>query len=347
MTRYIAYDPYRAGVNNVRINFELVAALAHVTDRTLVMPELLMSREREHHQADGTFIPYHPATFLDIDDLPSVPETALPARLTEHMVPPIPNRDASVLVLEDGPDRDAFLAGRQAVWLDGNVAETDVIRLPEIICPFYAEIYTNPTDRCRMARFVRQRVRHPLKVAEVAEECSAGLGKFHAAVVRRNEFHHFYREADIPAEAIANVLAEVVPGGATLLLATDEPNRYDFFGPLARRWAVVFTRDLVSKAAPWLKQPLLGCVEQNLCALGETFTGTRLSTFSAYVDRLRFYSRRNEKPRFTDGTHNHIDDAEGAPLFSWQPTMRRTTAIWGREFREGGDWSYERVEELA
>lgn len=334
---YIAYDPYKAGVNNVRLNFEIVAALAHLTDRVVVLPSSKMSMEREQHAADGTYVPYHPAAFLDISGVPCTPEEALPPGLTVHEVPPIPNRDGSVLVLKPGPKIAAFCGSRENVWLGGEAAEADVIRLPEIIMPFYAAIFTDAASRRRAARFVCENVRHLVEVREAALVCAERVRSFHAAVVRRNEFIHAYPQANIPAERIANTLSPIVPRGSKLLIATDEADR-SFFAPLARRWEVVYARDVVREAAPGMTAPLIGCVEQFMCARGLTFTGTFLSTFSAYVDRLRGYMGLGETPRFTDGRHERVNDDNGS-LFSWEATLSETNALWGREFREGWEWA--------
>src|SRR5262249_4168894 len=82
----------------------------------------------------------------------------------------------------------------------------------------------------------------------------------------------------------------------------------------------------------------LACVEQEVCAAARVFVGTRLSTFSGYITRLRGYRRAEDTGSyFTDGSEgSEMDDGDNPP-FSWTNWLRRGQPIWGREFREAWD----------
>jgi hypothetical protein len=207
-----------------------------------------------------------------------------------------------------------------------------------MLTPFYAAVFGTTETRRRIMIHVRDAVRHHAQIVEVARTIAGRVGEFHAVIVRRNEFIQFYPQANIPIERIAGHLAETVPPGAVLLITTDEVNR-GFFDLLTKRYRCAYARDVVKAFAPpdWTRYQL-SCVEQNLCAFAETFLGTRLSTFSAYVNRLRGYHGVGDtRVRFTDGTHRRIRDQEGWPHFSWEPSRRNNEPLWGREFHEG--WS--------
>jgi len=232
----------------------------------------------------------------------------------------------------------AFAAGREACCFTPEAMAADIIRLPRLLTPFYAMICGSVATRLRSVLFVQNCVRHYAYAEQLAKHIATSIGEFHAAVVRRNEFVQFYPQTNIDIATIEQHIAEAAPFGSLLVIATDEANR-EFFAPLTVRYKVVFMRDLVLQAAPAdMTRFQLSCIEQNLCALAESFVGTRFSTFSAYVNRLRGYHGCGDtRVRFTDGTHRRIKDTEGCPRFSWEPARRHGEPLWGREFREG--WS--------
>jgi hypothetical protein len=120
--------------------------------------------------------------------------------------------------------------------------------------------------------------------------------------------------------------------GDRLLIATDELPRL-WFAPIEAHYDVMFAGDLVALGAPshwssWWRD----CSEQIICAHGISFLGTRLSTYSSYIHRLRgYYGAADKRIRFADQEHDAAED-DG---FSWAAARRAGTPMWGREFREG------------
>ena len=329
MQGYVTYVPWRGDINNVRLHFESVVAIAHLTDRYIAIPNDLHRHTYEHV---APFRSLHPAMFFDLSTLPIVRLSDVsPGRSMYEMRAFEP--DSAIIALEDAPDIDAFACGRRNLYLP---ASADIIKLPPLLSPFYTQVFSTPERRSQAVRFVRDHFRHYAGIADLAKHVAASLGEFHAVQVRRTDFIQYHPAPSI--ETIMAQLADVVPHGAKLVIATDEPNRR-FFDPLSARYKVIFGMDAIKQtAAPDWPHYQLSAVEQNLCALAETFTGTRFSTFSAYIHRLRGYHHTGDtRIRFTDGIHHRIRDTEGWPQFSWQPACRHREALWGREFHEG--WS--------
>lgn len=325
MNGFITYRPWHGDINNVRLHFESVVVLAHLLDRYIAIPEHL------HRFADETvanYPPIHPSVFLDLSKLPIVSLTDVPADASWHDVEIFLPHE-KIILYEDAPDIAAFSCGRGAVTIPNT---PDVINLPPMLSPFYAMIFGAAQTRRRMTRFVRDHVRHYDNVAQKAAEIARDLGAFHAVIVRRSDFIKYYPKADVSAATITDQLKYIVPSGAILLIATDEADR-EFFGPLMDRYQVLFARNVVKAAAAHWTHYQYSCIEQNLCALAETFTGTRLSTFSAYVNRLRGYNGVADTSfRFTDGA---IHPSPSAGLFSWENFYLPVEPLWGREFSEG------------
>lgn len=335
MRGYLTYEPYHGDINNVRLNFESVAVLAHLLDRQIVLPEHLLRQGDEPTEAGTGFRPLHPAHFLNLVGLPIAKPGSVPKDASVYEVPAF-EPDSTVIMLESAPFLPSFVGNRAVYSLPAEAMNADVIALPRLLTPFYALIFGTLATRRRAMLHVRDSVRHYTDFVDAARRIADQLGPFHSIVVRRNEFIRAYPETDISINQIMMHLSETAGIGARLVIATDEVDR-KFFAPLLERYHCAYARDLVASVAhPEWTHYQLSCVEQNLCALGETFIGTRLSTFSAYVNRLRGYHGCGDtNVRFTDGTHRRIRDQECWPQFSWEPSRRRCHPFWGREFREG------------
>lgn len=333
--RFLTYEPWPAGLNNMRLNLEAAVVLAELTNRELVIPHDLYRDANEPEFVSGHFTrPLHPSHCFDLSSIECAMEHEIPDSATRVALPYLSPNHCLRTEYWDwvGGNVAAFSAGREILpWL-AQYEDADVLHLPRTITPFYALFFAPPSS---MQGIVRDSVRHKDRFFDSARHLAASIWPYHAIVVRRSEFLQQYPEASIMPSRILSELADNVPSRSTLLIATDEPDR-SFFYLLEHAFErVVYARDLVSAyetGTTWE----YSCIEQSLCALAETFVGTRLSTFSAYVDRLRgYYGTPDQRIRFTDGTHREIDDREGWPRYSWQPWLRRKQAIFGREFREG------------
>jgi hypothetical protein len=332
--KYLTYDPWNGDLNNVRLCFESVAALAHALGRKIVYPPRHRTVESDPEWVDGVCYPLHPPQYFDLANIPTATADEVPPGAVHYRVEEF-HPDCGFIALCDGPDMEAFAAGRKAHVLPPEAADAPVIDLPPLLAPFYANIYGDPATRRAMATFVRQKVRHYSQAEQIARRLARCLGEpFHSAVIRRNDFIKAYPQVDVPAAQVAEIIAERAPANALLVIATDESDR-DYFAPLAQRWRLVFARALVAPVVPplWTHRQI-SCVEQNLCAMGASYVGTRLSSFSGYVNRLRGYlGAKDTSVRFADGTHLRINDQDSA--FSWQAWRRYGEPVWGREFKEG------------
>lgn len=338
-TKYLAYDPWWGDLNNVRLCFENVAVLAFMLDRTIILSPRHRQATEAEHDGNGDYRPLHPGHFLDLGGLRAISmPLGRPATSNTYVLPKF-EPDTVVLALsEPGKDITAFAGGRAVIRFPREARDAQVVSLPRLLTPFYAQIYAGPHARRAMAVFVREWVRHYPQSEAIARRIVAKSLRepFHSVVVRRNEFIRFYPQSNIPIDQIEAVVAERARPGSLLLVATDEVDRA-FFLPLAKRFRCVFARDLVKGVAPdHFTKWQISCIEQNLCALGESFVGTRLSTFSGYVHRLRGYlGAADDSVRFTDMSHHRVKDDEGAPTFSWEATRNHGEPLWAREFFEG------------
>jgi hypothetical protein len=331
--KFLTYEPWNGDLNNLRLCFESVAALAHVLGRKVVLSPRHRILESDPDWVDGVCYPLHPPRFFDLTNVPTASVDDIPSGTVPYCVDEF-HPDFGFITLCDGPDMEAFAAGRTAHRLPSETADATVINLPPLLAPFYVNIYADAATRRAMVNHVRQNVRHYSVAEATARAVADKLGEFHSVVIRRNDFIRAYPQVDVPAAQIAEIIAERAPSDALLVIATDEPDGA-YFTPLAQRWRLLFARDLVEPVTPqWWTQRQRSCVEQNLCALGKSYVGTRLSSFSGYVNRLRgYFGVEDTSVRFTDGTHLRVDDTD--TMFSWQAWRGHGEPVWGREFKEG------------
>ena len=137
-------------------------------------------------------------------------------------------------------------------------------------------------------------VHYPALVYEIASRVVSYLGLFEYSSmhIRRNELQ--YKSAFVGAEASVENTAHLLRPNETLYIASDETEP-GFFQPFRRRYCVYRFSDFLGPrggnvlADVHVPANLLGPIEQVIMASGRLFIGTRLSTFSSFVNRLRGY----------------------------------------------------------
>ncbi len=159
----------------------------------------------------------------------------------------------------------------------------------------------------------------------------AQLQPYNAIHIRRGDFIHKFNDRNLPINEIIKTVYNHFDPAIKLYIATDETNK-QFFAPLLKIYDAVFIGDYNKDNV--LFPEMLGCVEQLICAHAEKFIGTKLSTFSSYITRLRGYNNmQNKDILFTDRTEERILDNKYN--YSWVNWLKAGEPIWGREYREG------------
>jgi len=201
---------------------------------------------------------------------------------------------------------------------------------------FYSFFYCSASEQAECKRLVRDHVKFPTGVATTARQIAAYMGDYHAVHVRRGDFFTQYPEQDIAPNRLHSNLARHVPAGTKLYIATDERDRNFFAG---WRYKIYFLDDFRELVPSNLPAHSIACLEQMICAFASRFIGTRLSTFSGYITRLRgYYGAIDKNIYFSDGGPGSDFDDRGLPRYSWINWLKNGSPIWGREFREA--WEF-------
>jgi hypothetical protein len=145
-------------------------------------------------------------------------------------------------------------------------------------------------------RFVRDNLRYSDSLQCAAARVVERLGdSFHAMHIRRTDFASAFRSYNLTlaSDTVFEFAKEIVPQGGTLYIATDEQDS-SYFDDFRKRFNVSFlgdVEDLLIDINPLFH----GLVEQLVAARAETFIGCYMSTFSAYINRLRGYHSQKKK----------------------------------------------------
>jgi hypothetical protein len=350
--KYLTYTPWPGELNNTRMCFETSVVLAYLSQRCLVMPKEYR-RHGEPEWVDGEYRPLHPDEYFDLQGLGGV-VPLLECEDYDRRVATEGDADRIDLVFEPqtavfcfpkipaAGSPDAYRLRDFAVSRQGLLEltpEMKACRTLNVKSPtlehFYAFFYFSEVrEGVECKRLVRDKVRFRSTIIAAAEKVTVSLGVYCALHVRRNDFFGQYPEQNISIHRLtSNVLKRVSPG-TRLYVASDEKDRV-FFSDLQNHFDVFFLENFKSILPDDLPEASLACVEQMVCAHAQIFVGTKLSTFSAYITRLRgYYGAPDQNTYFTDGSPGSEMDELGEPLFSWKNWVEGGNPLWGREFRE-------------
>ena len=270
-------------------------------------------------------------------------------------------------------DFEEYRRQREPVSLHEEAAEDHWLHFPQNgFGLFYQVFYFQSRERRKAVwRAVRDgvRVRDEWQaLAGLAAASRTLRGGFHAVHYRRGDFRGQFKSAFLEPETLASnyrrhmgleggsgdataAAAAAAEGALPVYLATDEGNPAVLesvrkaFGSVP----VVLFADVAAEvpALRALAPAFVGIVEALVCARGRTFTGTKLSTYSAYVTRLRGYSKAgrdvvDRQIYFTDTEYRPGEVLREDGVYSWNPhqnvtkmgDFRGVRPLWMREYPE-------------
>jgi hypothetical protein len=352
--RYLSYTPWPGQLNNTRMCFETALVLAYLTRRCLVMPSGYR-RQQDPEVEAGRFRPLHPAECFDLKTLNGIVpviareeydacagapcdqvDLAFTPGSSVFCFPKIPAPGSA----EEFRLRDFAASRSRFLEITPEMTACRTLNIRSAMLEhFYMFFYfSRAQDELDCKRLVRDHVRFRSEIVDAAKRIAAALGSYCALHVRRNDFFILYPQQNVPAHRLLENVERRVPVGSRLYIATDETDR-SFFADLRGRYDL-FSLDCFRSLLPEnLPADSLACVEQTICAFADLFIGTNLSTFSAYITRLRgYYGAADQNTYFTDGSVGSEMDSEGSPPFSWIHWLTSGNPWWAREFKEA--WEF-------
>lgn len=207
----------------------------------------------------------------------------------------------------DGPPEKQGLAGaRRKVEYAGEMVDWKVVNFPSCNKPggmkdkfrFLGQVagtvlFADQDLEKDYKSFLRHHVHFRPLIFKLASRIIAKMGMFQYSAyhIRRNDLQ--YPESYQAAEGTLYNTKALLNEGEPLYIATDE-TQSGFFDTIAKthpvkRWADFVDDDDLRIDGLEIPRKVIGCVEQIICAGGRRFFGTRSSTFTSYIFRIRGY----------------------------------------------------------
>lgn len=340
--KYIIFEPWHGGFNNIRMTFELVCVLAFRLNRILVLP----NPYRITHLANTNGFD----TFFDINDI-GIPTITIDDFCNLHNISnnwsEIKNictvynflPDASYINLTNESQIDKkYTKNRQIINIDNT--PNNIFFDHNLLGTFYSLIYDY--HMLDLVKYVKRHIHYKedifTKANVIVEYLNTTYTNYHALHIRRTDFKCAYKQVCIPMNMICNNIRELIPLGSCVYISTDSKNK-DEFQELREKYRLVFFEDVAHLLNTEYNTDLDGLLEQIICARSVKFIGTHLSTFSCYIYRLRGYMNDISDKNYYINTHyyTHQRHDDTKIQLGWKYDWSSNDNIWSREFIDGFD----------
>jgi len=312
--KYLTFDPWWGGMNNVRMSYEIAAAMATVTGRTLVLPPKVYVLFFSDHSKKETYFDFwkiwDKSKFIrqfDTTEYVNVPELqkyntsqqyfdgicrdypciTFGDRWSNHG--PQQWMDKYLLfgeIQEDAKFNDWQKDERPLMTLN---REQDILHFPSSLFGYwyyhiYNEEHHNIKDKLKQGLQLRP---------EFKEKALELLPKdFDALHIRRGDFLNTRKPStEILYENLATSLEGKVRKDVPLFIATDEKDK-SLFDFLKKDYDIQFLNDLTE-----VEDYEALALDMEICSNAYYFYGSKYSTFTDYIHILRHYKNKNDYSR--------------------------------------------------
>lgn len=315
--KYVSFDGWWGGYSNIRMTYEMVAAISVITGRTIILPPKLYCLFLSQHNDKSTF--FDMWNTLDIDAFKKefdcihyedVPEyTKLENEI--HYFAGIDNVAKCILFdstyndwgvqcgifnnqviaskITDIEDFKKFSKDREVIDIN---CDDKFIHFPRnLFGHFYYHIYGDgPNQRNLIKEKIKKGVRYRKEYFNLANKVYDGIGFYNAIHIRRNDFLVTRSSTAIPQiETLYDDIKETISTELPLYIATDEKDK-SLFDFLKEHYKIYFLEDFFCD----LKEHEKLMIDQIVCSKSEIFLGSKFSTYSDYINILRGYSGDKE-----------------------------------------------------
>ncbi len=285
---YIIVEPWASGLNNRRMSIELAIAICYIANKKLVINKILpafhgMAKGRNIEEIFdfGEMAPFV-LSFKEFCDLKNIDESYEEIKKISYV-----HNDKKIVnqVLNFSEDQSCRLNDKNLF----NICQYECIFFEKnLFGVFYLALYSNRMNEIK--RIIAKNFRYSKEIFNIAQEFIQTLGDktYYSLHIRRTDFLKVYPSAVVSPEKMLEFHGKSIPEGSVIYIATDE--KPEFFEVLKEKYQIYFYQDIAQqlnesyKTAWWI-----ALVEQLICSRGIKYIGTKSSTFSSYIYRLRGY----------------------------------------------------------
>jgi hypothetical protein len=373
--KYLAFKSWHAGFNNERISLELAFIFAALTNRTLVLPpgyrhyNLKNFMYEKFFELEDMNVAMPVMTYKDFAEQEGITGSYdnIAEKATILKWPDF-SQSKSIFVYPEVPDKDKEpeefakmekFARRRRLGIvrdlktDAALVNDRIVYFPDhqLFTHFYAYIYIRDPHLDRyLKRLVRDHVHLRSDIYDTAQVILDAMPeKFYTIHFRRGDFQ-YKNQRSLNGETIASNVKELIPYGSTIYLATDEQDMQilhnEFLKHFLPNYKIIMYKDYAHLVEKYIQPNWVGILEQIICSRGVSFVGTKLSTYSGYITRIRGYSPdiADKNIYFTDTKYpeGYNDDRLFSKQWPRWGDYWLDHGLWAREFEE----SWEGIDEL-
>ncbi len=314
MDKYITFDPWWGGMNNVRMSYELAAAMSVVTNRKLVLPPKVYVLFFAQHQDKESYFDFwkiwdkkaFTSTFdcVDYEDVPELQKYNTESQYFDMICKDYPCITFGDHWSNHGPqdwmgqyllhgevtDDPFFTKFQNTIRPTINLNRQEkIIHFPSSLFGYwYFHIYNEPHHN------LKEKIKQGVKVRPEFEGMAKKLmpKDFDAVHIRRGDFLQVRKPAsEFLYDNLLQSLEGKVRKDKPLFIATDEKDK-SIFNFLKDTYDITFLSDLVDS-----KSYTALVLDMVVCSNAENFFGSKFSTFTDYIHILRHYKNKRDTSR--------------------------------------------------
>jgi len=355
---FISFDPWWGGFCNIRMSYEMAAAISIITKRKLIIPYKIYCLFFSEWQNKKSFFDiwnvldkdlfiknFDCIDYNDVDEYKSleneihyfhgVENIAKLILFTEEYhewkIPQKSINKNNFIFCEKQYENDYIKFAKERSGICINMDDKYIHFPRNLFGYFYYLVYGNgPIERNLIKNKIINGIKYKNYFFEEGKKVKNILKSFNAIHVRRNDF------LTARKESVENQMIELkfnlknkIPNSSPLYIATDEKDKtvFDF---LKKDYKIFFLEDFFKD----LKNYEAMVLDQVICSEAEVFLGSRLSTYTDYINIIRGV---NEKQDFHRKGINFDYGKYVYDLYPWE----KESADWNR--LHSFYWKYEKI----
>jgi hypothetical protein len=308
--KYISFDSWWGGLNNIRMTYEMAAAISVITKRKLIIPPKIYCLFLSEHDQKETFFDFWELfdkelfyKYFDCVDYYDIKEY----KKYESEIQYFDTICEDVKCLPEaehpnwGVNAETYFTPLNVYYLNH---EDKFIHFPRNLFGHWYHLIGGITNKDR--QIIKYKLKHGLKLNSKYNTPSIPV-PYNAIHVRSGDFHQTRPDSTVILFSnLREMVDEYLTPDKPLYIATDEDNRKLFEclnGYTCYYLSDFIQTDMVSSIGH----------DSIMCAGADLFYGSRYSTFTDYINIIRYYNgKKNCRKNLLNYKFN------GNESFSWE-----------------------------